>query len=44
VNGEERAKLWEEMASLYPSDPFYRDHQRKTRREIPLLVLEREAR
>ena len=41
VSGEERAKLWEEMAALYP---FYRDYQRKTSREIPLFVLEREHR
>ena len=33
---EEKARLWEKMVEMYPN---YDDYQRKTEREIPLLVL-----
>jgi deazaflavin-dependent oxidoreductase (nitroreductase family) len=33
---EEKARLWEKMVEMYPT---YDDYQRKTEREIPLLVL-----
>jgi deazaflavin-dependent oxidoreductase (nitroreductase family) len=36
--GEERARLW---AGLIESHPFFADHQAKTSREIPLVLLER---
>jgi deazaflavin-dependent oxidoreductase (nitroreductase family) len=34
----ERARLWEAMAEVWPA---YRDYERKTDREIPVVVLER---
>jgi deazaflavin-dependent oxidoreductase (nitroreductase family) len=34
----ERARLWEAMAEVWPA---YRDYQRRTDREIPVVVLER---
>ncbi len=37
VDGDERARLWEQMAAMYPP---YRDYQAKTAREIPIVVLE----
>jgi deazaflavin-dependent oxidoreductase (nitroreductase family) len=37
VDGDERARLWEQMADMYPP---YRDYQAKTSREIPIVVLE----
>lgn len=39
ATGQERAQLWEEMVQLYPP---YREYQRKTVREIPIVVLERQ--
>ena len=33
---EEKARLWQKMVQMYPT---YDDYQRKTEREIPLLVL-----
>ena len=36
VDGEEKARLWQKMAEMYPT---YDDYQKKTKREIPLLVL-----
>jgi F420H(2)-dependent quinone reductase len=33
---EEKARLWEKMVEVYPT---YDDYQRKTEREIPLLIL-----
>jgi deazaflavin-dependent oxidoreductase (nitroreductase family) len=36
VGGEEKARLWQRMAELYPT---YDDYQKKTKRQIPLLVL-----
>lgn len=38
VRGAEKARWWERAVSAYPP---YADYQRKTRREIPVLVLER---
>ena len=35
--GTERARLWEKMATIYPP---YNDYQKKTEREIPVVVLE----
>lgn len=40
VKGEERARIWKQMATMYP--PFS-DYQAKTSREIPVIVLERKA-
>jgi deazaflavin-dependent oxidoreductase (nitroreductase family) len=37
ATGEERARLWREMAAIWPA---YDDYQRKTDREIPVVVLE----
>jgi deazaflavin-dependent oxidoreductase (nitroreductase family) len=38
ANGDERARIWKQMAEMYP--PFA-DYQAKTEREIPVVVLER---
>jgi deazaflavin-dependent oxidoreductase (nitroreductase family) len=38
ATGDERARLW---ASLLEGFPFFADHQAKTEREIPLVLLER---
>jgi deazaflavin-dependent oxidoreductase (nitroreductase family) len=37
VKGDEKAAWWERAVAAYPS---YADYQRKTEREIPVLVLE----
>jgi proline iminopeptidase len=37
ATGAERTKLWKQMADLYPP---YDDYQRRTQREIPVVVLE----
>ncbi|MGP3954073.1 nitroreductase family deazaflavin-dependent oxidoreductase [Streptomyces sp. 7N604] len=37
--GEERAKLWEKMAAVWPD---YNEYRKKTDREIPVVVLERQ--
>ena len=37
ATGQERAVLWKQMTAVWPS---YDDYQRKTQREIPLVVLE----
>lgn len=37
AGGEERARLWALMVGVYPP---YADYQRKTSREIPVVVLE----
>ena len=37
ATGEERARLWEMMAALYPP---YDDYQAKTDRQIPVVVLD----
>jgi deazaflavin-dependent oxidoreductase (nitroreductase family) len=36
ADGEEKERLWKKMAQMYPT---YDDYQKKTKREIPLLVL-----
>lgn len=38
ATGEERARLWQTMAAIYPP---YNAYQAKTQREIPVIVLER---
>ncbi|MFC8598203.1 nitroreductase family deazaflavin-dependent oxidoreductase [Isoptericola sp. NPDC057191] len=38
ITGEEKALWWERCVAAYPD---YADYQRKTDREIPVLVLER---
>jgi deazaflavin-dependent oxidoreductase (nitroreductase family) len=38
ATGDERARLW---AALLEGHPFFADHQAKTSREIPLVLLER---
>jgi len=38
VTGEERARLWQKMAAIYPP---YNAYQKKTDREIPVVVLEK---
>lgn len=38
ASGAERKKIWDEMAKLYPP---YNDYQAKTKREIPVIVIER---
>lgn len=38
AEGEERARLWKLMAATWPQ---YDDYQKKTDREIPVVVLER---
>lgn len=37
ATGSERAAIWKQMAELYPP---YEDYQRRTKREIPVVVLE----
>ena len=37
--GKEREQLWEQLVQLYPP---YRDYQQKTKREIPVIVLEKQ--
>lgn len=37
AQGEERDRLWELMAKAFPT---YDDYRRKTRREIPVIVIE----
>jgi deazaflavin-dependent oxidoreductase (nitroreductase family) len=39
ADGEERARLWSEITSLYP---FFLEHEQTANREIPLVVLTRE--
>jgi deazaflavin-dependent oxidoreductase (nitroreductase family) len=38
AEGEEKARLWKIMAAIWPS---YDDYQAKTKRDIPLVILER---
>jgi len=40
ASGEERARLWQVMADIYPP---YIDYQKKTSREIPVVILTRAA-
>ena len=37
TEGEERRRLWDRAVELYPT---YADYQRRTDREIPVVVLE----
>jgi deazaflavin-dependent oxidoreductase (nitroreductase family) len=37
---EERSRLWEMMAQIWPA---YNDYQKKTNRQIPVIVLERSS-
>ena len=37
AQGEERQRLWQVMASIWPA---YDDYQKKTEREIPVVVLQ----
>ncbi|MCP4039312.1 MAG: nitroreductase family deazaflavin-dependent oxidoreductase [bacterium] len=37
VEGEERARIWAQMAEIYPP---YLDYQKATEREIPVVVLD----
>lgn len=37
ATGDERTRLWQQMVAAYPP---YTDYQRKTRREIPVVVFE----
>jgi deazaflavin-dependent oxidoreductase (nitroreductase family) len=38
ANAEEKPSLWKLMAAIWPS---YNDYQKKTTREIPVVILER---
>jgi deazaflavin-dependent oxidoreductase (nitroreductase family) len=40
LEGEERERLWTSIVERYP---FFRDHQAKISREIPLIALERRS-
>jgi proline iminopeptidase len=37
VSGAERSKLWDDAVKWWPS---YADYQKKTEREIPVVVLD----
>jgi deazaflavin-dependent oxidoreductase (nitroreductase family) len=37
VTGQERARIWSQMAKIYPP---YLDYQKATEREIPVIVLD----
>ena len=37
ARGEEKARLWQRLVRMYPS---YEDYQRRTDREIPVIILE----
>lgn len=39
VTGKERAQIWEQMVKIYP---FYGEYQKKTKREIPVVALEKQ--
>jgi deazaflavin-dependent oxidoreductase (nitroreductase family) len=39
ATGKEREQLWEQIVQLYPP---YREYQKKTKREIPVVVLEKQ--
>ena len=40
ATGKEREQLWERMLTVYPP---YQDYQKKTKREIPVIVLEKQG-
>jgi proline iminopeptidase len=37
ARGEEKARLWQRLVRMYPS---YEDYQKRTDREIPVVILE----
>jgi deazaflavin-dependent oxidoreductase (nitroreductase family) len=39
AKGQERTRLWEQMVQLYPP---YREYEKKTHRQIPVVVLEKQ--
>ncbi len=39
ATGKEREQLWEQMVQVYPP---YREYQQKTKREVPVVVLEKQ--
>jgi deazaflavin-dependent oxidoreductase (nitroreductase family) len=39
ATGQERERLWEQMVQVFPP---YREYQKKTKREIPVVVLEKQ--
>jgi len=39
ATGNERQEIWKHMLTVYPP---YQDYQKKTKREIPVIVLERQ--
>src|SRR5215475_3930131 len=39
ATGKERAQIWEQMVKIYP---FYGEYQQKTKRKIPVVVLEKQ--
>ncbi len=39
ASGKEREQLWEQMVQAFP---FYGEYQKKTKREIPVIVLEKQ--
>ena len=39
ATGDERAKIWKHMLTVYPP---YQDYQNRTKREIPVVVLEKQ--
>jgi hypothetical protein len=39
ATGQEREQLFEQMAQMAPP---YRDYQKKTKRELPVVVLEKQ--
>ncbi len=40
ANADERARLWPQMAEIWPD---YNSYQKRTEREIPIVILERAA-
>lgn len=39
ATGQDRAQIWEQMVKVHP---FYGEYQKKTQREIPVVVLEKQ--
>jgi deazaflavin-dependent oxidoreductase (nitroreductase family) len=40
ATGKEREQIWEQMVQAFP---FYGEYQKKTRREIPVVLLEKHS-
>ena len=40
AEGDERSRLWSRLTEAYPA---YADYQRKTKRQIPVVVLRQES-